>query len=122
MTTYLYTILLNIMTRDGSCGNRFRASMPVVQLLVTEEIFRKDLWYWRPVFTTFCGTYPQRSDSVNPPVHCTDIFDYLVLTRSFCTTERFKSIEAYKYFENGSVDLHGSIAFIVYGGVCYSHR
>jgi len=40
------------------------------------------------------------SREVNPPVLCTDIFNYLVLTRSFCTTERFrafKSLEAYKY-------------------------
>ena len=39
---------------------------------------------------------------VLPPVQCTDIFNYLVLGTSFCSTERFKafkSMDAYKYFE-----------------------
>ena len=41
-----------------------------------------------------------------PPVRSPDIFNYLVLTTSFCTCERFKaykSMEAYKYFIRGFV-------------------
>ena len=39
---------------------------------------------------------------VLPPVQCTDIFNTLVLGKSFCTLQRFKvfkSLETYKYFE-----------------------
>ena len=41
---------------------------------------------------------------VLPLVQCTDIFNYLVLGTSFCSTEQFKafkSMDAYKYFECG---------------------
>ena len=41
-----------------------------------------------------------------PPVGSTDIFNYLVLSTSFCTSERFKaykSMDAYKYFLSGFV-------------------
>ena len=41
-----------------------------------------------------------------PPVRSTDIFNYLVLSTSFCTSERFKaykSMDAYKYFLSGFV-------------------
>ena len=41
-----------------------------------------------------------------PPVMSFDIFNYLVLTTSFCTSERFKaykSLDAYKYFISGFV-------------------
>jgi len=41
-----------------------------------------------------------------PPVGSTDIFNYLVLSSSFCTAERFKaykSLDAYKYFVSGFV-------------------
>ena len=40
-----------------------------------------------------------------PPVRSTDIY-YMVLTTSFCTSERFKaykSMDAYKYFLSGFV-------------------
>ena len=50
---------------------------------------------------------------VLPPVQCTDIFNYLVLGKSFCTSQRFKafkSLEAYKYFESGFVNCLGSKA------------
>ena len=43
-----------------------------------------------------------------PPVTRADVFNYLVLTESFCTSEKFKafkSLEAYKYFENGFVNV-----------------
>ena len=51
------------------------------------------------------------SDEVLPPVGCTDMFNYLVLGTSFCTTERFKafkSLDAYKYFESGFVSSVGA--------------
>ena len=41
-----------------------------------------------------------------PPVTAPDIFNYLVLATSFCTSERFKaykSTDAYKYFISGFV-------------------
>ena len=41
-----------------------------------------------------------------PSVRSTDIFNYLVLSTSFCTSERFKaykSMDAYKYFLSGFV-------------------
>ena len=41
-----------------------------------------------------------------PPVRTTDIFNYLVLTTSFCTGERFKaykSFDSFKYFLSGFV-------------------
>ena len=41
-----------------------------------------------------------------PPVRSPDIFNYLVLTTSFCTSDRFKaykSMDAYKYFISGFV-------------------
>ena len=40
------------------------------------------------------------------PVRTTDIFNYLVLTTSFCTGERFKaykSFDSFKYFLSGFV-------------------
>ena len=41
-----------------------------------------------------------------PPVRSPDILNYLVLTTSFCTSDRFKeykSMDAYKYFISGFV-------------------
>ena len=41
-----------------------------------------------------------------PPVKSTDIFNYLVLSTNFCTSEKFKaykSMDAYKYFLSGFV-------------------
>ena len=46
-----------------------------------------------------------------PPVEATDIFNYLVLGYSFCTSQRFKaykSLDAYKYFVCGFVNCFGS--------------
>lgn len=54
------------------------------------------------------------SKDVVPPVQCTDIFNYLVLGKSFCTTEifkAFKSLEAYKYFECRFVEYLGGKVF-----------
>ena len=48
---------------------------------------------------------------VIPLVTNTDIFNYLVLTTSFCTSEMFKvfkSFDAYKYFMCGFVNCLGS--------------
>jgi len=50
------------------------------------------------------------SQDIFPPIICTDIFAYLVLKVSFCTTERFtsfRSLDAYKYFECGFVEFTG---------------
>jgi len=52
------------------------------------------------------------NDEILPPVRSTDIFNYLVLTTSFCTGERFKaykSFDSFKYFLSGFV---GSVAGI----------
>ena len=42
-------------------------------------------------------------EDILPPIQCTDIFNCLVLGTSFCTSQTFKSLEAYKYFESGFV-------------------
>ena len=50
------------------------------------------------------------SRNIFPPIICTDIFAYLVLKVSFCTTEgftSFRSLDAYKYFECGFVEFTG---------------
>lgn len=44
------------------------------------------------------------SEDSLPPVMSTDIFNYLVLATSFCTPDRFKSLDAYKYFASGFVN------------------
>lgn len=49
----------------------------------------------------YCIPTSELSKNVVPPVQCTDIFNYLVLGKSFCTTEKFKALDAYKYFECG---------------------
>ena len=49
-----------------------------------------------------------------PPVTNTDIFNYLVLGHSFCTSQWFKahkSLDAYKYFLCGFVNYLGSKRF-----------
>jgi len=49
--------------------------------------------------------------SAHPSVTKTDIFNYLALTTSFCTSEMFKafkSFDAYKYFMCGFVNYLGS--------------
>ena len=62
----------------------------------------------------YCILSSELSKDVVPPVQCTDIFNYLVLGKSFCTTEKFKafkSLEAYKYFECGFVEYLGGKVF-----------
>ena len=65
------------------------------------------------------------SDDSLPPMLSTDIFNYLVLTTSFCTPGRFKaykSLDAYKYFTSGFVNsVAGRLLgdnFVVVGKVC----
>ena len=59
-----------------------------------------------------------------PPVRSTDIYNYLVLSTSFCTGERFKaykSMDSYKYFASGFVSKVGGRLvgdyFVVVGSV-----
>lgn len=61
-----------------------------------------------------------------PPVRSTDIFNYLVLSTSFCTSDRFKaykSMDAYKFFASGFVNSVAAIRvgekFVVIGKVSY---
>jgi len=52
--------------------------------------------------------------NVFPPVTNTDIFNYLVLGTSFCTSQQFnahKSLDAYKYFICRFVNYFGSKRF-----------
>ena len=60
-----------------------------------------------------------------PPIRSTDIYNYLVLSTSFCTGERFKaykSMDSYKYFASGFVGKVGGKVvgdyFVVVGNVC----
>ena len=49
----------------------------------------------------YCIPFAELNKDNLPPVQCTDIFNYLVLDKSFCTSQRFKafkSMKAYKYF------------------------
>ena len=62
---------------------------------------------------------------VLPLVQCTDISNYLVLGKSFCTSQwfkAFKSLEAYEYFESGFVNCLGSKAvgkkFVTVAKIC----
>ena len=62
----------------------------------------------------YCIVTSELSKGILPPVQCTDIFNYLVIGKSFCTSQRFKafkSLEAYRYFECGFVQYLGSKKF-----------
>ena len=62
----------------------------------------------------FCIPKTELSEETFPPVEATDIFNYLVLGQSFCTSQRFKaykSLDAYKYFICGFVNCFGSKAY-----------
>ena len=62
----------------------------------------------------YCTVASELSKDVLPPVQCTDVFNYLVLSKSFCTSKRFKafkSLEAYRYCECGYVNYLGSKKF-----------
>ena len=62
----------------------------------------------------YCIPKADLSKEAFPPVEPTDIFNYLVLGCSFCTTKRFKaykSLDAYKYFVCGFVNCFGSKTF-----------
>lgn len=62
----------------------------------------------------YCIPFAELSKDIVSPVQCTDIFNYLVLGRSFCIVQRFKafkSMEAYKYFECGFVNCLGTKIF-----------
>ena len=71
--------------------------------------------YLEKIYTTevdpYCIPFTELSKDVLPPVQCTDIFNYQVLGKSFCASQRFKafkSMEAYKYFECGFVNCLGT--------------
>ena len=60
-----------------------------------------------------------------PDIRSHDIFNYLVLSTSFCSTDRFKAyktMDAYKYFASGFVSFVGSKKvskyFVVVGKAC----
>ena len=62
----------------------------------------------------YCLPVAELSKDDLPPVQCTDIFNYLVVGKSFYTPQRFKafkSLEGYKYFECGFVNCLGSKKF-----------
>ena len=69
----------------------------------------------------YCIVTSELSKDILPPAQCMDIFNYLVLGKSFCTSKRFKafkSLEEYRYFECGFVNYLGSKKF----GNKYSYR
>ena len=68
----------------------------------------------------YCIVASELSKDILLPVQCTDVFNYLVLSKrfctskSFCTSKRFKvfkSLEAYRYFKCGFVNYLGSKKF-----------
>ena len=59
----------------------------------------------------YCIPFAELNKDNLPPVQCVDVFNYLVLGKSFCTSQKFKafkSMEAYKYFECGFVNCLGT--------------
>ena len=42
----------------------------------------------------YCILSSELSKDVVPPIQCADIFNYLVLGKSFCTTEKFKAFKS----------------------------
>ena len=42
----------------------------------------------------YCISFAELSKDILPPVQCTDIFNYLVLGKSFCTSQRFKAFKS----------------------------
>ena len=91
------------MSRD-----EVRLSEKVNHLVVSDRRYLEKISAIRK--DPYCIPSSELSKDVVPPVQCTDIFNYLVLGKSFCTTEKFKafkSLEAYKYFECGFVEYLG---------------
>ena len=59
----------------------------------------------------YCIPFAELNKDNLPPVQYVDVFNYLVLGKSFCTSQKFKafkSMEAYKYFECGFVNCLGT--------------
>ena len=111
MATYLDAILLNTFVMAVVETNSRSDILSKYARGLTISNRRRYLEKISDIGDPYLLPSAELSREVTPPVHCTDIFNYLVLSRSFCTTERFKafkSLEAYKYFESGFVDLLGS--------------
>lgn len=54
----------------------------------------------------YCYSFDSLSSDDFPAIRSHDIFNYLVLSTSFCSSDRFKaykSMESYKYFISGFV-------------------
>lgn len=43
----------------------------------------------------YCIPFAELSKDILPLVQCIDIFNYLVLGKSFCTSQRFKGLQKY---------------------------
>ena len=79
----------------------------------------------------YCFSLDLLSSEDLPAIRSHDIFNYLVLSTSFCTSDRFKaykSMESYKYFISGFVSnvraKRFSECYVVLGKVSckFSHR
>ena len=82
MTTYLYAILLNILAMavvetnlESSILSKYARGLTVINK-------RRHLEKICGIGDAYLLPYAELSREMLPPVHCTDIFNYLVLTRS----------------------------------------
>ena len=85
------------------CGNKFSADY-VKKLSVADR--RRYLEKTEDIGDPYAYALSTLNQEDLPPVRSLDIFNYLVLSTSFCTSDRFKaykSMDAYKYFISGFV-------------------
>ena len=111
MITYLDVILLNMFVVAVVGTNSQSDILSEYAWGLTVSNRRRYLEKISDIRDPYLLPSSELSREVMSPVQCTDIFNYLILSKSFCTTERskaFKSLKAYKYFESGFVDLLGS--------------
>jgi len=103
-------------------GSSLKLSEYAEGLLVSNR--RRYLEKIKDIGEPFCYEYRLLEADVLPPVRSMDIFNYLVLSTSFCTGEQFKaykSLDSYKYFASGFVSNVGgrvvADCFVVVGKV-----
>ena len=85
------------------CGNKFSA-VYVKELSVADK--RRYLEKTQDIGDPYAYALSTLDQEDLPPVRSLDIFNYLVLSTSFCTSDRFKAykrMDAYKYFISGFV-------------------
>ena len=90
----------------------------------SQFLTKGDIWKRQDIGDPYCYEFRTLQADFLPPVRSTDIHNYLVLSTSFCTGERFKAyknMDSYKYFASGFVSkIEGKVVgdyFVVVGNV-----